>query len=231
VTEERASLIQGSGYLRSLYESWYRRIAHELPLHSGDVLELGSGGGFIKSVIPGTVTSEVFPVPAVDLVVDAARLPFGPASLSGIVGTNVLHHLPSIGDFLDEAVRTLHVGGRIAFIEPWPTALSRPIYRHLHHEPFDVARDWSLPPGGPLTAANGALPWIVFRRDEAEFRRRFPSLKVVKTQALMPLSYLLSGGLERAWPLPAALFRLARSLERPFDGVGMFALVVIERTP
>lgn len=222
-------MLREAGYLRWLYEHWYSMLAQELPAVSGEVLELGSGGGFLESVIPGLRTSDVMPIPGVELIVDARSIPFGDATLRAIVGTNVLHHIPDIARFLGEAQRALVPGGRLVFIEPWPTPLSIPIYRHVHHEPFELSRDWSLPAGGPLTAANGALPWIVFRRDRAEFERRFPSLVIRRIESFMPLSYLLSGGIGRAWPIPAGLFRLVERLERPLGGLGLFARIVVER--
>jgi SAM-dependent methyltransferase len=168
-------------------------------------------------------------VPGVELVVDARSLPFPDGSLRAIVGTNVLHHVPDIERFLGEAQRTLTEGGRLVFIEPWPTALSRPIYRHLHHEPFDEGRDWSIPDGGPLTAANGALPSIIFHRDRDLFERTFPNLRVAACQPMMALSYLLSGGIGRTWPLPGMLFDVAELLERPLHRLGMFSRIVVER--
>jgi SAM-dependent methyltransferase len=229
-TADRAELLLRHGYLRALYTSWYESLLSELPDVGGDVLELGSGGGFLREFLPSVVTSDVMEVPGVDRVIDARTLPFADGALRAIVATNVLHHVPDIRAFLREAARTLAPGGRVVAIEPWPTPFSRIIYSTLHHEPFDMARDWSLPPGGPLTAANGALPWIVFSRDRAAFERENPSLRVRRVAPRMPISYLACGGIGRAWPLPARMFRVLRALESPFDGLGLFALISIERT-
>ena len=229
-TADRAQLLTRHGYLRALYASWYESLIAELPHVSGDVLELGSGGGFLRDLLPTVVTSDVMEVPGVDRVIDARTLPFADGTLRAIVATNVLHHIPDIRAFLREAARALAPGGRIVAIEPWPTPFSRVIYRTLHHEPFDMSRDWSLPPGGPLTAANGALPWIVFARDRLVFERENPLLRVRQVAPCMPISYLACGGIGRAWGLPAGMFRALRALERPFDGLGLFALLSIERT-
>jgi len=230
-TAARQLLLKRTGYLRSLYECWYQQIIACLPDMPGQTLELGSGGGFLAERIPGLRTSDVMPIPGVELTVDARELPFETGSLRAIVGTNVLHHVPNIERFLAEAQRVLNNRGRLVFIEPWPTPLSRWVYAHLHHEPFEIDRDWSIPEGGPLTAANGALPWIVFERDRIQLAREFPHLAVVRTRPLMPFAYLLSGGIGRAWPLPSVMFRIARTLEAPLDRLGLFALIVIERVP
>ena len=162
-TAARRDRLRRGGYLRRLYSHWYRLLLREIPNVPGEVLELGSGGGFFEEFLPGLRTSDVMHVPGVELVVDARSLPFPDGSLRAIVGTNVLHHVPDIERFLGEAQRTLTEGGRLVFIEPWPTALSRPIYRHLHHEPFDevlgfdpsfsqgnqhIVWDFAPPPGG-----------------------------------------------------------------------------------
>ena len=229
-TADRAQLLTRHAYLRALYNSWYDAILAELPGVAGEVLELGSGGGFLRERFPAVVTSDVMSVPGVDRVIDARSLPFADGTLRAIVATNVLHHIPDIRAFLREAARTLAPGGRVIAVEPWPTPFSRIVYGTLHHEPFDMKRDWSLPPGGPLTAANGALPWIVFERDRAAFERESPNLCVRRVAPHMPISYLACGGIGRAWRLPKAAFRLLRALESPFDRLGLFALISIERT-
>ena len=228
-TAARRDRLRGDSYLRRLYAHWYQLIVRELPPGSGEVLELGSGGGFLDEFIPGLRTSDVMQVPGVELVVDARSLPFADSCLRAIVGTNVLHHIPNIERFFGEAQRTLIDGGRLIFIEPWPTPLSKPIYKHLHHEPFDQRGDWSIPDGGPLTAANGALPWIIFHRDRVAFEHRFPALHVLNCKPFMPLSYLISGGIARSWPLPPALFNVIKWSERPLSALGLFSVIVLQR--
>jgi SAM-dependent methyltransferase len=228
-TAARRDRLRGDSYLRRLYAHWYQLIVRELPPGSGEVLELGSGGGFLDEFIPGLRTSDVMQVPGVELVVDARSLPFADGSLRAIVGTNVLHHIPNIERFFGEAQRSLIDGGRLIFIEPWPTPLSKPIYKHFHHEPFDQRGDWSIPHGGPLTAANGALPWIILHRDRVAFEHRFPALRVLNCKPFMPLSYLISGGIARSWPLPPALFNVVEWSERSLAALGLFSVIVLQR--
>jgi len=99
-------------------------------------------------------------------------------------------------------------------IEPWVSTWSRPIYRHLHHEPFDPsAREWTFPDAGPLSGANGALPWIVFQRDRHEFESEFPDLEIQAVRPVMPFRYLVSGGVSMRQLMPEATFTLWRKLE------------------
>jgi SAM-dependent methyltransferase len=206
-----------------------------VPPGEGDVLELGSGPGFLARYIPGLITSDVLPVPGVDKVVDARRLDFAAGSLRGIVMTNVLHHIPDVGRFFSEAARCVRPGGVLAMVEPWLTPWSRLIYRRLHHEPFEPdAADWSFPGAGPLSDANGALPWIVFERDRNRFERDFPSWRVRSIRPCMPFRYVLSGGVSLRSLMPGFMHGAWRACERCLQPWmrfwGMFAVIVVERT-
>jgi SAM-dependent methyltransferase len=233
-TEIRRRILRSKPFLRHIYEDWYRALAAALPGGEGRVLELGSGAGFVREVIPDALRSDLLPISGLDLVFDAQRIPCISGALRGIVMTNVLHHLPAPRRFLAEATRVLRPGGVVAMIEPWPTRWSRLIYTHLHHEPFDVAaREWVLAPGGPLSVANGALPWILFSRDAARLRHEFSELDIETLRPLMPFRYLVSGGIASRTLMPGWTTPAWRSLERllsPVDGwIGMFALIVLRR--
>src|SRR4051812_29835309 len=87
-------IVQQKPFLRNVYREWYRSVAASLPQESGPILELGSGAGFLRSFIPGLITSEYLQCSGVDVVLDAQRLPFRGGALQAIVMTDVLHHLP-----------------------------------------------------------------------------------------------------------------------------------------
>jgi SAM-dependent methyltransferase len=234
-TEERRSIIQEKEFLRRIYDEWYGLIAGQLPGIEGPVLELGSGAGFLDGFVPGLITSEVFFCSHIRAVLDGRDFPFMSQSLRGIVMCDVLHHIPDSAAFFEEANRCLRIGGRILLVEPWVTAFSRFIYTHLHHEPFDPdAPDWKFDSTGPLSGANGALPWIIFERDRARFTRMFPNLAIRKIEPFMPLRYLLSGGVSLRSLTPAATFGFWKKVEdlaspwRRYSA--MFAWIVIEKT-
>jgi SAM-dependent methyltransferase len=235
-THLRQRILAEKRFLRRIYEEWYGLLAASLPPGEGAVLELGAGAGFLADHVPGLVRSEVFYAPGIDLVLDGLALPFAAGALRGIVMTNVLHHLPRPLRFFAEAARCVRPGGVVAMVEPWVTPWSRLIYTRLHHEPFlPEARDWELPPGGPLSGANGALPWILFQRDRERFEREAPQWRVRSVAPIMPFRYLVSGGVSLRGLAPAATYPLWRGLERalsPWAGrLAMFAHVVLERRP
>jgi SAM-dependent methyltransferase len=233
-TALRREIVREKGFLRRLYEEWYGCIREALPAAPGTVVELGSGAGFMAEHIDGLVTSEVFATPGAQLVLDGARLPFASDSLRAIVMTDVFHHIAAPRAFLAEAHRALRPGGRVVMIEPWVTGWSRFVYRRFHHEPFEPgAAAWEFPSTGPLSGANGALPWIVFQRDRAVLEREFPALRVLEVRPLMPMAYLWSGGVGMRSLLPGIAYRPWRALERALPPLerraAMFALVVVER--
>lgn len=234
-THLRREIVAGKPFLRRIYLEWYRQIRAVVPAGDGALLELGSGAGFLREVLPEVMTSEVFYCPGVQLVLDGQRLPFRDASLRAVVMTDVMHHLPQIRLFLREAARAVRTGGAIVAVEPWVTAWSRVIYGRLHHEPFrpdSVA--WEFPTSGPLSGGNGALPWIMLERDRGVFEREFPQWRVAVVEPFMPVSYLCSGGVGLRSLAPGWSFSLVRSAEKvlqPWMGrLAMFAHLVLERT-
>lgn len=230
----RRTIIQGKPFLKQIYEEWYQSIAKCLPDIDGSVLELGSGAGFLADYIPNLITSEILHCADIRLVLDGQALPFMNESLRGIVMTNVLHHIPDARALLKEAARCLQPGGVIAMVEPWVSPWSRLIYTHLHHEPFEPeARDWRHSSSGPLSGANGALPYIVFKRDQAIFVSEFPDLEVSSILPFMPFRYLVSGGVSMRTLMPAFTFPAWTLLERwmkpHMDHWAMFALVAVTK--
>jgi SAM-dependent methyltransferase len=233
-THLRQRILTEKAFLRRLYQEWYQTLANSLPEGTGSVLELGSGAGFLSDFIPGLLTSEVFPCAGVRYVLDAHALPFEEGELRGIVMTDVLHHLSRVRTFFHEATRCVRRGGVISMIEPWVTAWSSQVYTRLHHEPFlPNAVDWHFPSTGPLSAANGALPWILFMRDRKRFEDSFPNWTIERIAPTMPISYLVSGGISLRSFMPGWSYPLWRSFERllsPFNNqLAMFAHVVLRR--
>jgi SAM-dependent methyltransferase len=230
-THLRRRILAGKPFLRRIYEEWYTAIAASLPPGPEPVLELGSGAGFLADFVPGLLRSEVFLTPGIDVVLDGLALPCAAGTLRGIAMTNVLHHLPRPLAFFAEAARAVRPGGVVTMVEPWVTPWSRWVYTRFHHEPFlPEAPAWEIPAGGPLSGANGALPWILFHRDRERFEHAAPEWRLRSIQPLMPLRYLVSGGVSLRTLVPAISYPLWRGLDRALSSrLAMFAHVVFER--
>lgn len=225
----RRNIIQEKVFLHAIYFEWYERIVSGL-IKKDSVLELGSGAGFLKQLLPQVITSEVIEMPGVQLIADACNLPLMEQSLDAIVMIDVLHHIPDVTRFFVEAARCVRPGGKVVMIEPWRTPWSEWVYTNLHSEPFSPKSDWTIPSLGPLSGANGALPWIVFHRDRSLFEKQYPQWRINIIEPMMPFSYLLSGGVSMRGLLPGWMYRPIRAVERIFNQEkwAMFVLIELE---
>jgi SAM-dependent methyltransferase len=233
-TAVRRRILQRKGFLRQIYHKWYQGVLTALPQMDGPVLELGSGAGFMRDSFPELITSDILHVKDLSVVLDANEIPFRVGSLRAIVMIDVLHHLGRPRRFFREATRCVKPLGRLVMIEPWVTNWSRVVYSRLHHEPFDPeSGEWEFPMKGPLSGANGALPWILFQRDRLQFAAEFPQWRVKSIEPQMPISYLLSGGVSLRGFAPERAFGPIRRLEERLapwmDKLAMFAQITLER--
>lgn len=234
-----AAIIRRKRFLRELYREYYTVMRDNLPPVDGPVvIEIGSGGGFIKEIIPTARTSDIMPVPGLDLCFSATDMPLGDQSVDCFCMINTLHHIPDPAAFFRECTRCLRPGGNVVMIEPANTPFSRLIYTRFHHEPFDPAAGWTLPPGGPLSTSNQAMPWIIFCRDRAHFERDFPALRIRAIARHTPLRYLLSGGFTCRQLLPDCLYPAATLADRhllrpalPLLALFMTITLHLETTP
>jgi SAM-dependent methyltransferase len=215
-TALHARLIREKPFLRQLYSHYYDQyeaaVARATP--GGIVLEVGAGAGFYRQVRPSVVSLDLRPGAQVDLIGSALSIPLRAASTSAVLLLNVLHHLPDPAAFFRECERVLKPGGRVCLIEPYAGPLSRRLIRPLHHEPWNEAGGWTLPPSGPLTGANMALPSIIFRRDLSRYQTEFPHLPVDRFRLHTIVLYLLSGGVSMRSFAPGAAFMPMLALER-----------------
>jgi SAM-dependent methyltransferase len=235
-TNLRRKIINDKPFLKDIYLDWYKMLLNEMVGDTyGRKCELGSGAGYLKTVCSEIITTDILMINDVDLVVDGCFLPFKDNQLSALVMINVLHHLPKPRLFFQEASRCLIDGGVITMIEPWPTTWSNIIFKYFHHEPFiPDAVDWEFEQSGPLSDANGALPWIIFQRDASIFQSEFPELIIEKIQKHTPFRYLLSGGVSLRSFTPARTSNFWRTVERLANPLrsylAMFALIVIRKS-
>jgi hypothetical protein len=80
--------------LQRAYRDFHRRIAAHIDRSiEGKIVELGSGIGNIRDVIPTCLRTDLFPNPWIDQVENAYDLTFGDGAVSHLILFDVFHHL------------------------------------------------------------------------------------------------------------------------------------------
>ncbi len=200
-------------YIYTQYYQFFKDILAKCP-SQGLALEIGSGAGFVKKIIPEMITSDYLTYEGIDKTIDATQLPYEKNTLKFIGMINVLHHIAQAEKFFEEAQRVLVPGGKIAIIDQHHGWLSRWILKYAHHEPyFPQAKNWAFETTGPVSGANGALAWIIFQRDRKQFETQFPNLKIIAYAPHSPLQYWLSGGLKPWGLLPKWAFGFIKMMD------------------
>ena len=201
--------------LREIYAGYYRRIVALIdPRISGRILEIGSGMGHLKTHLPQTIASDLFPNPWLDVVCDGYELPFRDGTISHLVLFDVFHHLQAPGVLLNEARRILTPAGRLILFEPYISWVSHPIYGLGHHEPIAWRKsiDLSGTRARPRTyyAAQGNATRLFF---EPVPRGWLSGWSLFHREAWADFSYLLSGGFSKPCLYPARLSPALRWLD------------------
>ena len=233
-TIKRAGIIQNKYFLRNVYINFYSEIEKNLKnIPPGKIVEIGSGGGFIKHLIPKAVTSDIMTLPNCDLTFSAESMSFKNNSMAAFVMLNVFHNIKNPKKALSEFQRCLKKGGKVIMIEPFNSFLSRFVFQNFHNETFDPNGKWVIKEKGNLSGANGALPWIIFDRDFAKYQKQFPGLRLISIKPHTPLSYLFSGGFSLPQILPSFLYQSIIKLEKmisPWNkNLGLFSTIVLEK--
>lgn len=232
------NIIQSKPFLKKVYLTHYSdfiSLEKEMNSMPGKSLELGSGGGFLKSVLPQVITSDVTVTPGVDRVESAYKLSFKEGELKAIYMTGVLHHMSKPREFFKEALRCLSEGGVVAMMEPHMSTFGKFFFKTLHHEGNDMkTHRWEFPQMGALSDANTALPYLIFDRDFEQFQKEFPDFKVVKRTYHTFLTYGLSGGVGFRFSTPGWLYPLFYGLEKllsPFmkNYLGTMQTIVLKK--
>lgn len=209
-------LIARRPLLKWCYDTWYSRLREDVASvpEDGPTVELGSGGSYLKELEEDLITSDVVEGVA-EQVIDARELPFEEESLQAIVLTHVLHHIPDVEAFFQEAQRTLQPGGVISMIEVAHTPFARFFFGNFHPEPYDsTQKEWNFEQEDSMADSNQALSWIVLQRDRNQFEKLFPDLEIECFHYTPWLTYLLSGGVTMRDPIPAFLTKPLCALEK-----------------
>lgn len=215
ITKLHSEIIQTKPYLNKLYLDFYNEFKNSIQgdIEKKIIVELGSGGGFLKKIIPNAITSDIIQLPTIDKNFSANDMPFENKKIDAFFMLDVLHHIHDPISLFKEVNRCLKTNGKSVMIEPANTIWGRFIWKYFHHEPFDPQAGWGFQKGDPLFNANSALPWIIFCRDRCRFEEIFPELKIVEIRPHTPFQYIISGGLSLKQLLPSMFFSYVKHIE------------------
>ena len=182
-------------FLRQLYGEWYEYFIEEMErLPEGMKIELGSGSGFFKKIMPSIISTDSQPFPTNDLTFSPSTMPFNSDSVSGIFMIDTFSKIKDTQAFLTEAQRVLKPGGKMIMVEPATSIWGRVAHRLFNHKSFDRSGTWSNTLSASQKRVNSALPYIVFERDRSRFQNEFPALSLKNMTYHTPFRYFVGGG-------------------------------------
>lgn len=121
--------------LRKVYKEYYNYALSNLSTENGPIIEIGSGIGMIKDVIPSCKTTDITLNSGIDYIENIYSLSAQSTNASNFILIDVLHHLEYTTFALNQLHSALKPGGRVIIIEPYISLITLPIFTFLHHEP------------------------------------------------------------------------------------------------
>lgn len=205
--------------LRRAYREFHERIAAHLdPSLTGKIVELGSGIGNIRDVIPGCIRTDLFANPWIDQVENAYALSFRDDECSHLILFDVFHHLRHPRTALRECHRVLQPGGRAIVFEPYVSVAGRIVYGPLHHEPIGSsdpivpdAPEGFAPDRDPYYAAQGNATRVFWNGEHPEI---LDGWELIARERIGAWPYALTGGYSKPQLYPASLYGVVSGIDR-----------------
>lgn len=221
--------------IRECYAKWGRMLRPWA--RAGSVVEVGAGAALMKEVWgEGLEATDILLTPWIDFAMDAQSMHLPDDSRDNILCIDAIHHFADPHRFIDEAARVVRDGGRLLFIEPWISPLSRMVYGAMHHECINF--DGYKPVGGDDDpwAGNMAVPKMIFNLERKEWPARHPEWKPLEVRLFSLLDFQVAGGfkpwaLVRSKPLYKLCLKIDDALGFAMPLIAFRILAVYERNP
>jgi SAM-dependent methyltransferase len=221
--------------LKEIYLEFYKLIASQLNQKiEGKIVELGSGIGNMKMVVPNVICTDIFNNPWIDQVENAYKLSFENESVSNLILFDVFHHLEFPGTALNEFRRVLMKGGRVIIFDPYISLLGLIVYGLFHHEPIGLKQqiNWFAKEDqtNNYYAAQGNATRIFGSK---KYSDKLTDWEIIKVKNLSAISYVLSGGYSRRQLYPYKLLPFVKFVDKIFGWFpllfGTRIMVVLEK--
>ncbi len=204
----------------------------------GKTIELGSGIGQIKEILPNCITTDMFPNERIDQVESVYDLSFADEELSNVIMLHVFHHLRYPGTALGELYRVIKPGGRVIILEPYISLLGRLVYGPLHHEAIGMKDviEWDAPmefssEDDSYYAAQGNATRIFWKHEIIRALDGWGSVSIKRYSAI---PYILSGGYSKPQMYPTWALGIMKGIDKVCNLVpalfGTCIVVVLEKT-
>lgn len=204
--------------LQLAYRDFHRRIAsHVDPAVPGKIVELGSGIGNIRDVIPECVRTDLFANPWLDQVENAYDLTFNDGEVSHLILFDVFHHLEHPRTALAECRRVLAPRGRVIIFDPYISLMGRLVYGPLHHEP--IGGDRPIVATAPSSfdphrhtyyAAQGNSTRVFWKNAAPELLEGW---QVIARERIGAWAYAMTGGYRKPQLYPTACYPLMKRID------------------
>jgi SAM-dependent methyltransferase len=197
--------------LQRAYRDFHRRIAaHVDPAVPGRIVELGSGIGNIRDVIPDCVRTDLFANPWIDQVENAYDLTFADGELSHVILFDVFHHLQHPRTALRECRRVLAPGGRVIIFDPYVSFAGWLVYGPMHHEPIGSDQPGFDAHQHAYYAAQGNATRVFWGGEAPQI---LDGWNMPARERIGAWAYALTGGYSKPQLYPAALYPVVRQLD------------------
>jgi SAM-dependent methyltransferase len=225
-SEYRKELLRQLGNANSpgiqAYFTWlYSQVENEI-FPDCSVLEIGAGAGISKLFMKNSNVLRTdlldHDLIGVQSGVNAEDLPFSNEQFDAAIAVDMFHHVPFPHKVLSEMVRVTSARGKIIIVEPYVSLLSVFFYKLFHSEKTSILLKYSQDkPMVGIEAADGdqvICQRMFFSRVGRSFlEKNFGNRLVLKRYLISPMSFFLTGGINRPIQISPRVIRLLISIE------------------